>query len=93
MRATTWLTELELRYPFGISRGSVDRLPTLLLRLDAAEGPAGVGEAAPVRYLGVSAADHRPVIERLVAALAEDAADDPRAAIAGVRELAEGVPA
>jgi len=55
VRATTWIKDLELRYPFGISRSSVQSLPTLLLRLGDDERREGLGEAAPVRYLKIPA--------------------------------------
>ncbi len=88
MRATTWLKDLALRYPFGISRGSVDALPTVLLRLEDEERRVGLGEAAPVRYLGISAAQHLATIHRLAAALPERAYYDPARASAALRPLA-----
>ena len=51
MEHEAWIVPLRLRHPFGISRGSVDELPTVLLRLRCGD-QVGLGEAAPVRYLG-----------------------------------------
>ncbi len=41
---------LRLRHPFGLSRDTVHELPTVLLEFNG-----GIGEAAPVRYLGDTA--------------------------------------
>jgi L-alanine-DL-glutamate epimerase-like enolase superfamily enzyme len=90
VRATTWLKDLTLRYPFGISRGSVSTLPTVLLRLEDEERRVGLGEASPVRYLGFSAAEHLATIHRLAEALPPRAYYDPAAASAAVRPLAGG---
>ncbi|MBK7830533.1 enolase C-terminal domain-like protein [Nannocystis sp.] len=51
MEHEAWIVPLRLRHPFGISRGSVHELPTVLLRLRCGD-QVGLGEAAPVRYLG-----------------------------------------
>lgn len=88
MRATTWIKDLELRYPFGISRSSVSSLPTLLLRLGDDERRAGLGEAAPVRYLEIPARQHLAMIHRLAAALPANAVFDPAGASATIRPLA-----
>ncbi|MBK7828934.1 enolase C-terminal domain-like protein [Nannocystis sp.] len=56
MEHEAWIVPLKLRHPFGISRGTASELPTVLLRLGS--GPhLGLGEAAPVRYLGHRAPD------------------------------------
>ncbi|MEZ4383466.1 MAG: dipeptide epimerase [Nannocystaceae bacterium] len=88
MRATTWLKELRLRYPFGIARGTVDALPTVLVRLEDEARRVGLGEASPVRYRGIAAADHVPLIHVLAAALPANAYYDPAGAIAEIRPLA-----
>jgi len=88
VRATTWLKDLQLRDPFGISRGSVTSLPTVVLRLEDEERRVGLGEAAPVRYMGVPAIDHIAIIQRLAAALPGNAYYDPSGAIAAIRPLA-----
>ncbi|MDC0719380.1 enolase C-terminal domain-like protein [Nannocystis bainbridge] len=94
------LVTLRLRHPFGLSRGTVSELPSLLVRLDP-EGPGcrlpegpdrrGLGEASPVRYLGQSAAAAAPLAAAIAAELAPAILLDPRAiAAAGarMRELA-----
>jgi len=66
MEHEAWIVPLPLRHPFGLSRGTVDELPTVLLRLGG-----GLGEAAPVRYLGHQAAALRAELARRAAALSE----------------------
>jgi L-alanine-DL-glutamate epimerase-like enolase superfamily enzyme len=68
MEHEAWIAPLRLRYPFGIARGSARELPTVLLRL----GPGhdgGLGEAAPVRYLGHRAEDLRAAVSAICAGL------------------------
>lgn len=74
---------LRLRHPFGLSRGTVSELPTLLVRLHAAPGDhgIGVGEASPVRYLGQSAAAAGPLAATIAAALDPAVTSDPRAIV------------
>lgn len=74
---------LPLRYPFGLSRGTATALPTVLIRLD----DRGVGEAAPVRYLGQTVDAALPRIAALAAALDPAALADP-GAIAAASETA-----
>ena len=82
-----WIVPLRLRYPFGLSRGTVDQLPTVLLRL----GERGLGEAAPVRYLGHDAALIRERLAAVCHALEEhDLEDRPRCA-AIARAIAPGL--
>lgn len=45
-----WIVPLRVRHPWGLSRGTVHELPSVLLRLGG-----GLGEAAPARYLGHTA--------------------------------------
>lgn len=66
MQHQAWIVPLRLRHPFGLSRGTASELPTVLLRLGG-----GLGEAAPVRYLGHDAADLRERLLRCCAALSE----------------------
>ncbi len=61
-----WIAALRLRHPFGLSRGTVSELPTVLLRLGG-----GLGEAAPVRYLGHDAAALQGQLRQLCGALSE----------------------
>ncbi len=69
---------LRLRYPFGLSRGTATELPTLLVRL----GDLGVGEGAPVRYLGQTAPDALPLATAIAAALDPAALAEPAAILA-----------
>jgi len=66
-----WIVPLRLRYPFGLSRGTVRELPTVLLRLGG-----GLGEAAPVRYLGHDAEALRAQLGRICGALSESDLSD-----------------
>jgi L-alanine-DL-glutamate epimerase-like enolase superfamily enzyme len=66
MRHQAWIVPLRLRHPFGLSRGTASELPTVLLRLGG-----GLGEAAPVRYLGHSAAALRDHLQQRCEALSE----------------------
>lgn len=90
MRALTRRITLALRYPFGISRGSVNALPTVLTALvgddDETGQIIGVGEAAPVRYLDQRVDAIEAAIPRLAARLTPADLDDPAAAS---RRLAE----
>jgi len=61
-----WIVPLRLRHPFGLSRGTASELPTVLLRLGG-----GLGEAAPVRYLGHVAAALKAQLGSICAALDE----------------------
>ncbi|MFY0542373.1 hypothetical protein [Nannocystis pusilla] len=79
MDLRTALVTLRLRHPFGLSRGTVSELPSLLVRIDpgdpdgaAADGPdrRGLGEASPVRYLGQSAIAAAPLAVAIAAELA-----------------------
>ncbi|MEZ4453848.1 MAG: dipeptide epimerase [Nannocystaceae bacterium] len=79
MRAATRRITLALRHPFGISRGTVDALPTVLTALvDDDDQVIGIGEAAPVRYLGQRVDAIEAAIPRLAAAIDGDL-DDPAA--------------
>lgn len=69
---------LALRYPFGLSRGTATELPTVLVRL----GEVGLGEAAPVRYLGQTAPAALPRLAAIARALDPSAGADPRAIVA-----------
>ena len=71
MEHQAWIVPLRLRHPFGLSRGTVSELPTVLLRLGG-----GLGEAAPVRYLGHAAAGLRDQLDRLCGALVESDLSD-----------------
>ena len=72
-----WIVPLRLRHPFGLSRGTASELPTVLLRL----GGRGLGEAAPVRYLGHDARVIRDRLSAICAGLKEhDLEDRPRCA-------------
>ena len=71
MEHLAWIVPLRLRHPFGLSRGTVHELPTVLLRLGG-----GLGEAAPVRYLGHDAAALRGQLDRLCGALSESDLSD-----------------
>jgi L-alanine-DL-glutamate epimerase-like enolase superfamily enzyme len=66
---------LPLRYPFGLSRGTATALPTVLVRL----ADRGVGEAAPVRYLGQTVDAALPRLHAIAAALDPAALADPGA--------------
>ncbi|WP_170136552.1 enolase C-terminal domain-like protein [Nannocystis exedens] len=102
MDLRTALVTLRLRHPFGLSRGTVSELPSLLVRLDpgdpdgaAADGPdrRGLGEAAPVRYLGQSAAAAAPLAVAIAAELAPEILTDPRAITAAGARMRELAPA
>ncbi len=80
MESAAWIHTLELRHPFGLSRGSVRALPTVLVRLDG-----GVGEGAPVRYLDQSAPAERAALVDLIAAMPIALLDDPTARAAWSR--------
>lgn len=69
--------EARLRAPFVSSRDSVSARPLILLRLEAADGAVGYGEAAPLEgYDGVTADDVRAALEDCAPLLAEsDGAD------------------
>lgn len=69
---------LRLRYPFGLSRGTASELPTLLVRL----GDVGVGEAAPVRYLGQTAPAAAPLAAAIARGLDPAALAEPGALVA-----------
>lgn len=76
---------LQLRHPFGLSRDTVAQLPTVLLNLDG-----GLGEAAPVRYLGDTAGDLMRAVGRLCRGYNEHAeSDGPEAARAWVQTTGE----
>jgi hypothetical protein len=47
MEHEAWIVPLTLRHPFGLSRGSADELPTVLLRLTV--GDQAPGSARPRR--------------------------------------------
>lgn len=84
---------LRLRHPFGLSRGTATALPTLLVRLGVGADPRdiGVGEGAPVRYLGQTVAAAGPLVRAIAGALDPDVIDDPArivAAAARARALA-----
>jgi L-alanine-DL-glutamate epimerase-like enolase superfamily enzyme len=83
MEHDVWIVPLRLRYPFGLSRGTADVLPTVLLRLAG----GGLGEAAPVRYLGHTAEAVRAAIVRLLSTTPHDApsADDAAPDLAPAR--------
>ena len=83
------IVRLKLRYPFGLSRGTATELPTVLVRLD----DAGVGEGAPVRYLGQSAPETLARLAELGAAADARAGAGPAAiarAARAARRLAPG---
>lgn len=77
-----WIVPLRLRHPFGLSRGTASELPTVLLRLGG-----GLGEAAPVRYLGHDAGALRAHLDRICGDLCEADFSDMS------RDLADGAPA
>ena len=79
-----WIVPLRLRYPFGLSRGTVSELPTVLLRL----GGRGLGEAAPVRYLGHDAGTIRAALAAVCAGLDEHDLEDRRYLAALTRSVA-----
>jgi len=66
MEHQAWIVPLRLRHPFGLSRGTASELPTVLLRLGG-----GLGEAAPVRYLGHDAAALQGQLRLICGALSE----------------------
>ncbi len=79
MEHEAWIVPLKLRHPFGISRGTASELPTVLLRLTCGApcGPHhGLGEAAPVRYLGHQAPDLLAALTTLCAELPEPDLED-----------------
>lgn len=86
------LITLPLRYPFGLSRGTVRELPTLLVRLDHPDA-CGFGEAAPVRYLGQTAPAARPLVAAIAAELEPAIVHDPRAIAAAGPRMRELAPA
>ncbi len=63
MHAHARLVTLSLRYPFGLSRSTDTRLPTVVFRL----GDVGLGEAPPVRYLEQDPADAPPLLAAMAA--------------------------
>ncbi len=75
MEHEAWIVPLRLRHPFGISRGSVRELPTVLLRLHG-HGQFGLGEAAPVRYLGHRADELQAALTAICGALPEPDPED-----------------
>ncbi len=84
MKHTVEIVELALRYPFGISRGTVSVMPTVLLDLDG----RGRGEAAPVRYLGQTAPDAARLLEELASGVTEANLDDIEGHEKRAREVA-----
>ena len=72
MEHEVWTVPLRLRYPFGLSRGTVRELPTVLLRLAG----GGLGEAAPVRYLGHTPQALHAAIAALCGALSQADLED-----------------
>jgi L-alanine-DL-glutamate epimerase-like enolase superfamily enzyme len=83
MESEAAIHTLTLRHPFGLSRGSVDALPTVLLRLTVGDQAPGYGEAAPVRYLGQTAPAGRLTLLSLLAEVTRDPTlldDHPRRA-------------
>lgn len=84
MRHEAWIVPLRLRYPFGLSRGTARELPTVLLRL----GDRGLGEAAPVRYLGHSAEALRAAVAEICEGLREHDLEDRPAVAARARAIA-----
>jgi len=79
-----WIVPLRLRYPFGLSRGTASELPTVLLRL----GGRGLGEAAPVRYLGHDAGTIRDALSAACAGLREHDLEDRQRYAALTRSVA-----
>jgi L-alanine-DL-glutamate epimerase-like enolase superfamily enzyme len=79
-----WIVPLRLRHPFGLSRGTASELPTVLLRL----GGRGLGEAAPVRYLGHDAEGIRRTLSAICADLKEHDLEDRLGCGARTRSLA-----
>ncbi len=82
-----WIAPLRLRYPFGLSRGTVRELPTVLLRL----ADRGLGEAAPVRYLGHDAEVVRARLAAVCTALEPHDLEDRSRCAAVARALAPGL--
>lgn len=75
MDAHARIVPLRLRHPWGLSRGTVDELPTVLLRLGPQGAPIGLGEAAPVRYLHHSPARACDLIAEICSDIADDTID------------------
>jgi L-Ala-D/L-Glu epimerase / N-acetyl-D-glutamate racemase len=72
--------EARLRAPFVSSRDSVSVRPLILVRLEAADGAAGYGEAAPLEhYDGVTADAVRAALEDCRPLLAESDGSDREA--------------
>lgn len=72
MKVDVFLYEARLRAPFVSSRDSVSVRPLIVLRLEAADGAVGYGEAAPLEgYDGVTIDDARAALEDCRALLAE----------------------
>ncbi|MCB9749381.1 MAG: dipeptide epimerase [Myxococcales bacterium] len=84
MRARSRLITLSLRYPFGLSRSTDTRLPTVLFRL----GDCGLGEAPPVRYLGQDPASAPPLLQAMAAGVDAHNLEDLELHAARGRELA-----
>ena len=63
---------LSLRFPFGLSRSTDTRLPTVVFRL----GDVGLGEAPPVRYLGQDPGDAPPLLTAMAAGVDEANLED-----------------
>ena len=63
---------LQLRYPFGISRGVSYEAHTALFQL----GDLGQGESAPVRYKGQSPEDAVVLLEKMAAVVTGENIDD-----------------
>jgi L-alanine-DL-glutamate epimerase-like enolase superfamily enzyme len=72
MQSRQSLFTLELRYPFGISRGVSTNAHTALFRL----GDWGQGEAAPVRYKGQTPEEALPLLARMAEGVTEANIDD-----------------
>lgn len=61
MKSTVKVYSLQMRYPFGISRGTSTEIQTVLYQL----GEAGQGEGSPVRYKNQQPEDVVAALEKL----------------------------
>jgi len=91
VRAQSYIYNLKLRHPFGISRGTVTELPTVLLRLETGQGElVGLGEGSPVRYKAQQATAAPPLLEQMAAPLTLANIDDIQRHETTARSIAAG---
>lgn len=95
MHSTIYIHSLKLRHPFGISRGTVSEIPTVLFAMRSSKAPdapiLGIGEGSPVRYKGQKAEDAVALLEKMVALVTPDNVEQVEALSDKARaEIAQG---